>query len=301
MRSIARLALTLAALTLPAFRLPASADPTVTVIQDVAYRTVDGVTLRLDVYRPDSPGPFPAVLVVHGGRWEKGDKREWAADADTLARGGFVAFVADYRLDCDPAQPPPGVDPELCGNHAPAPVNDLAAAMRWVRANAAAYGADPASVGALGGSAGGNLALMLATRGIPAGDRPEAVVSWSGNTELWRYDLARNPPNAEAIAERYVGCPYEGTGACPVRWTAASPITHVTPGDSPTYLANSMAELIPVKEARHMAAALDAAGVQHVLRLLPGSLHERAYEDVEVSPGVTVFEESMGFLHDHLG
>jgi acetyl esterase/lipase len=179
-------------------------------------------------------------------------------------------------------------------------VRDLAAAMRWIRANAPAYGATSA-VGALGGSAGGNLAMMLGTEWASGQDRPDAVVSWSGNTELWRYDLARNPPNAEAIAQRYVGCPYTGTGACPDRWTGASPVTHVTSDDAPTYLVNSTKELIPLKEAQHMDAALAGAGVDHVLRVIAGSLHERAYEDVDAGSGLTVFQESIGFLHDHLG
>jgi acetyl esterase len=282
----------------PAMAAPAGAAA---VTLDVAYRTVGGVTLRLDVYAPGDAGPHPAVLVVHGGRWERGDKGEWAGEAETLAENGFVAFVPDYRLDCDPAQPPPEVDPELCGYHAPEPVRDLSAAMRWVRVNGPGYGASSAAVGAFGGSAGGNLAMMLGTVGRPGQDRPDAVASWSGNTELWRYDLTRNPPNAEAIAERYVGCPYTGAGACPGRWTAASPITHVTSGDAPTYLANSTKELTPIQYARHMATALDGAGVGQLLRAVPGSLHERAYEDVDVSPGVTVFQETMAFLHDHLG
>lgn len=289
------------ALVLAAPALSASARPaTLAVSLDVAYRTVDGVTLRLDVYAPGG-GLHPAVLLVHGGRWERGDKADWAGEAETLAGDGFVAFVPNYRLDCDPADPPSDVDPELCGNLAPDPVRDLSAAMLWVRANGGRYGASTAAVGALGGSAGGNLVMMLGTIGRPGQDRPDAVVSWSGNTELWRYDLARNPPNAEAIAERYLGCPYTGAGACPARWTAASPIAHVTAGDAPTYLANSTAELVPIQYARHMAAALADAGVGHVLREIPGSLHERAYEDVEVSPGVTVFQDSMLFLHDHLG
>ncbi|TMK86001.1 MAG: alpha/beta hydrolase [Actinobacteria bacterium] len=274
-----------------------------TVVRDVPYATVGDVTLTLDVYAPDQGGPHPAVLVIHGGIWKKGDKSQWEHEGSTLAAGGFVAFVANYRLDCKVGKPPPGVPPELCGYHAPAPIDDLKSAVEWIRANAATYGALPDHVGALGGSAGGNLALMLATSGVAGQDKPEAVVSWSGNTELWRYDLAKDPVSAERNSRRYIGCPYTGNGSCPDQWYAASPITGVTADDTPSYLANSTRETIPLQVAQDMDAALAASGVPHFLRVLEGAKHERQYEDVVVDPntGTTVFQESVAWLHAYLG
>ena len=97
-----------------------------------------------------------------------------------------------------------------------------------------------------------------------------------------------------------MGCPYEGTGSCPDAWYAASPVPQVGPEDVPTYLANSTRETIPLQVAQDMHDALANVGVPVTLRVLRGSLHERAYEDVEVSPGVTVFQETMAFLSVYL-
>jgi acetyl esterase/lipase len=273
----------------------------VTVWPDVPYRTIGDVELTLDVYAPADPGPFPAVLVIHGGYWKIGDKADWAGEAQALADNGLVAFVANYRLDCSAASPPPGVDPALCGYHAPDPIDDLLAAMSWIRTNASAYGAIPTEVAAFGGSAGGNLALMLGATGTVGDTRPDVVASWSGNTEIWRYDLAKDPVHAEAVARRYVGCPYEGPGACPSQWYDASPITFVSADDPPTYIANGTRETIPLQEARDLDAALRSAGVEDFLRVIRGSRHERQYENVVISlDGTTVLGETISFLLAHL-
>lgn len=268
---------------------------------NVEYAKVNGVSLTLDVYEPDGTGPFPGLVVAHGAI-RAGDKTDYAEEAQTLSDNGFVAFAANYRMSCDPAKPPKNVDPKLCGYHAIVPVQDLMLALSWVRANAATYGVIADEVGAFGGSFGGNLVQMLGTLGTPGTTKPDAVVSWSGSTELWKYRFSSQVDRAYAIRLAYTGCPFKGTGSCPTKWRKGSPITYVTSDDPPTYLANSTDEQIPLVEATDMQSALQAAGVTVFLRVLEGSLHARAYEDVVVDDsGTTVFQESMAFLHDHLG
>jgi acetyl esterase len=268
---------------------------------DVEYAKVNGVSLTLDIYEPNGTGPFPGLVVAHGAI-RAGDKTDYAEEAQTLSDNGFVAFAANYRMSCDPAKPPKNVDPKLCGYHAIVPVQDLMLAVSWVRANAATYGVIPDKVGAFGGSFGGNLVQMLGTLGSPGTTKPDAVVSWSGSTELWKYRFSSQVDRAYAIRLAYTGCPFKGTGSCPTKWRKGSPITYVTSDDAPTYLANSTDEQIPLVEATDMQSALQAAGVPVFLRVLEGSLHARAYEDVVVDDaGTTVFQESMAFLHDHLG
>jgi dipeptidyl aminopeptidase/acylaminoacyl peptidase len=277
---------------------PAHATPDFT---DVEYLKVNGVSLTLDIYQPEGPGPFPGLVVAHGAI-RAGDKTDYAEEAQILSDNGFVVFAANYRMSCNPQKPPKNVDPKLCGYHAIVPVEDLLAAVSWVRANAGTYGVIPDRVGAFGGSFGGNLVQMLGTMGEPGTTKPDAVVSWSGSTELWRYRLSSDPERAYAIRLAYTGCPFKGTGSCPHVWRVGSPIKYVTAEDVPTYLANSTAEQIPLVEATDMQSALQAAGVPVFLRVLEGSLHARAYEDVVVDEaGTTVFQESMAFLHDHLG
>src|SRR5439155_26039790 len=96
------------------------ASPLLRHWDDLPYRTVDGVTIRLNVSAPDS-GTFPAVVWVHGGSWQQGDKdiQKYRDRADGVAADGFVAFNVNFRLACsDPLNP-------LCGYHFPAPVEDI--------------------------------------------------------------------------------------------------------------------------------------------------------------------------------
>ncbi len=90
----------------------------------------------------------PAVIVIHGGAWRSGSKFQVSGVASEFAREGFVAFAPDYSLA-------PRVQ-------WPAPLVDLQALTRFMRANADQFGIDPDKIGAWGGSAGGHLATMLA-------------------------------------------------------------------------------------------------------------------------------------------
>ncbi len=79
--------------------------------QNVLYRVVGGVSIYLDVYEPPpGTGPFPILVLVHGGSFKTGCKGEKAALAARLAGSGFVVFSIDYRTGCDPAKPPSDID-----------------------------------------------------------------------------------------------------------------------------------------------------------------------------------------------
>jgi acetyl esterase len=250
----------------------------VTVYRDVQYGSADGYTLLLDAFIPSGP-PHPAVILIHGGGWAYGDKREFDPEGLKLAGEGFAAFSINYRLS------PPG------GSwHVPAAIEDVHSAVAWVRANAASYAVDPAHVGAIGSSAGANLALMAATTGVPGVDRVDAAASWSGPTELRQLADQQRGGAGEAV-RNYVGCAPQD---CADRWSEASPLEQVTPASAPIYLANSTDELIPLSQAEEMARALQQAGVPHVLRVLQGHEHAKAYED-------QVWNQTVEFLRLYLG
>ncbi len=260
-----------------AFAVGARAQ-TIEVTPEVQYGQAKGVALKLDVYRPVGPQRLPAVLVIHGGGWRSGDKRDWAREGRRLARAGFVAFVINYRLACiDGANP-------LCGFHHPAQPNDVRRAYRWVRAHGRRYGVNPKRIGALGGSAGGHLSMLIGTTKKGGTGKLGAVVSWSGPTRIL-FGIPGGP------IENYIGCP---SSACPRRYADASPLLHVTPDDAPTYLANSRNEQVGLSAATTMADALTRAGVPNQLRILEGSRHSKAYAD-------DVWDESVAFLHRYLG
>ena len=124
----------------------------VDVIRDVVYRQVDGVRLRLDVYRPKNrPAELlPSIVFVHGGAWVVGSKRQSPFLMFDLAAAGYVVFAVSYRLA--PRFP------------LPAAIHDCKAAVAWVREHGPEYGGTPFAI-AMGNSAGGHLAAMLACSG----------------------------------------------------------------------------------------------------------------------------------------
>ena len=111
---------------------------------------LDGKPLRLDVFRPREPGRLrPAIVQVHGGAWFIGFKEYQGIPLLThMARQGWVGFNVDYRLSPRATWP----------TH----LIDVKRAIAWVREHAPEYGGTPEAI-ALGGSAGGHLAAMLAT------------------------------------------------------------------------------------------------------------------------------------------
>jgi acetyl esterase len=274
---------------------PARALPIET---NVVYKvTAANVQIGLDIYLPPGPGPYPGLVIVHGGGFRTGgkgpcDQNCWSAEGERAAGAGFAAFVIDYRLTCNPDVVPDSVtSPDLCGYRWERPelhaaVKDVHDAIAWVRANAGTYNVNADCVGVLGGSAGGNLAAMAGVADDPTlygAGKADAVAVWSPDL------LAQDPPTAGSI--RYIGC---DSVTCPGEWSEATPTSHVSSGDAPTYIANSADEFMPLWAAQDFADALTAAGVPNTLRVVPGSRHERRYEDL-------VWDQTVAWLHQYLG
>ena len=115
----------------------------------IAYANIDRRKLYMDVYRPESASPnSPAVIVVHGGGWVKGAKEKFAALSTSICRRGYVVANIEYRL----------------GHEAkfPAAIRDCNAATAYLRSHADDFGIDPNRIAAVGGSAGGHLAGLVA-------------------------------------------------------------------------------------------------------------------------------------------
>jgi acetyl esterase/lipase len=124
-------------------------------IRDVIYTKHDGVALTMDIFVPAKSNGAGIIKIISGG---------WKSDHKQITDGGwpkagYTTFVVVH-----------GTQPRFQVEEI---VADLHRAVRFIRANAAKYGVDPNKLGVTGGSAGGHLSLMLATRGGP-GD-PKAV------------------------------------------------------------------------------------------------------------------------------
>jgi acetyl esterase/lipase len=146
-----------------------------TLTKDIEYARPGGVSVRLDAFVPDGAGPFPTVIMVHGGVWNAGDKsggrsHGYMAPMDgPLARAGFAWFEINYRLSTKYPYP--------------ACIDDVEAAIRWVKAHAAEYHVDPRRIALAGESAGGHLVDLAAARADDS-TRVAAVVSFYGVYDL---------------------------------------------------------------------------------------------------------------------
>src|SRR6187431_2885502 len=119
----------------------------------VTYATHDGVALAGDLYLPAGAGPFPALVGVHGGGWQAGARSAFQFWGPYLAERGYALFAISYRL----AKKGQKMFPQA--------VNDVLAAVQFVRGSAAEIKVDPERIGLFGASAGGHLASLAALGG----------------------------------------------------------------------------------------------------------------------------------------
>ncbi len=243
---------------------PAAATPALpgTLTKDIEYARPGGVSERLDAFVPAGAGPFPAVIMVHGGGWNAGDKsggrsRGLMAPMDgPLARAGFAWFEINYRLST--------VAPY------PACIDDVEAAIRWVKAHAAEYHVDPRRIALAGESAGGHLVDLAAARADDS-TRVAAVVSFYGV-----YDLVALA-NARGGLTGNVGQLFRASQlnaeTTPIVWNASA-AAFIRPGLPPFLLVHGdHDEKVPYQQSVDFRAALLAAGVPCTLITIPGGSH----------------------------
>jgi acetyl esterase/lipase len=118
-------------------------------IRDVIYTKHDGVALTMDIFKPAKPNGAGIIKIISGG-WKSS---HLGISDGGWPKSGYTTFVVVH-----------GTQPRFQVEEI---VADLNRAVRFIRANSASYGVDPMKLGVTGGSAGGHLSLMLATRGGP--------------------------------------------------------------------------------------------------------------------------------------
>ena len=225
---------------------------------------------ELDLFLPKDEGEKlrPAVMVIHGGAWRSGDKKQLRMLAELFARRGYVAAAINYRLAPKYSYP--------------AQLDDCQRAVRWLRKNAKEYKIDPKRFGAAGASAGGHLALLLGTRETRNDSDPElkgisskvqCVLSIFGPTDFTdeRYvQASRNPIHGKVLIE-FVGKPYD---EAPNLWKEVSPLHHVSPDDAPTLIIHGDQDpLVPLEQSEKFAEALKKVKVEVQLVVIKGMGH----------------------------
>ncbi|MEO7092182.1 MAG: alpha/beta hydrolase [Polyangiales bacterium] len=235
---------------------------------DVVYSTPHGRQLGLDVAWPKTPGKHPLVVLIHGGAWIGGDREYHRNDILRLAGQGYVAATIDYRLAGNPK------------NAFPAALEDVRCAVRFLRKHADDYAIDPARVGALGDSAGGHLAAMLAVAGDLAGDGTCSIVDQPDDVQAAVVDYApldlrtfRRYPESIQLATKYLLGGKEPANH-PDLTALASPATHVDEKDPPMLLLHGTNDrVVPFEESRDFARVLEKAHVPHLYVELPNIPH----------------------------
>ncbi len=261
------------------------ARPHVEFANYVGYRP-----LQLDLYLHSDRAkakPRPLVIWVHGGGWNRGDSRQSGAFTDfpavlaMLAARGYVVASVDYRLS--------GEAPF------PAQIQDVKAAIRFLRSKAGEYGIDPKRVYLWGGSAGGHLAALGATscgvaaldpvastgrlphseavaaKPLPQSDCVQGAAIWYGVFDLGAHGTELGTALREGNMAALLGC---RVGACGDAEKVASPITYVKGNTPPMLLIHGTAdEEVSWHQTEVMTDALKRAGVPVDTLLIPGSNH----------------------------
>lgn len=227
-------------------------------------------SLRIDVYRRrDRPRGCPALLYIHGGAWIVGRKDDQGLPLmHRLAAHGWVCFSANYRLS------PAATFPDH--------IVDVKAALHWIRAHGAEYGADPDFVAIAGGSAGGHLAALAALtpderRWQPGFEDEElrvaacvplyGVYDFTDRRGHWR--RSRLLPMLErAVMKKRLREDFAA-------FDGASPMSRVCADAPPFFVLHGTHDiLVPIDDARHFVQLLRARSLAPVAYAeLPGAQH----------------------------
>ncbi len=237
-------------------------DPGVSrLTRGIVFATQDGIPLALDVYRPPGAGRYPIVVQIYGGAWQRGSPADNALFARYLAARGYVVVCPDYR-------------------HAPrwqwpTQIDDVRAALGWVRQHAAEYDGDPSRIALIGRSAGAHLALLAAYEPQPVNAPPiRSVVSYYGPADLT--DAYLHPPTPDPLHVRATESAFMGgsPAARSGRYRDASPITYAIRQLPPTLLVYGARDhIVEAKYGERLHDRLKATKTTAILLEIPWADH----------------------------
>ncbi|MDQ8186553.1 alpha/beta hydrolase [Pelagicoccus sp. SDUM812002] len=238
---------------------------------DIEYVENGHPQQKLDLYLPHSGnGPWPVIVWIHGGGWFMGSKDNCLPLEMGFLDEGFAIASIDYQLT--------GVAPF------PAQIQDVKAAVRWLRKAAADYSLDPDRFIAWGDSAGGHLAALLGTSAgeksfsvganLDQSESVAAVCDFYGPTEFISfvqtpgYESHAAPNSPES---RLMGAPVLDR---PDLANKLSPLTYIDPSDPPFLIIHGSKDtVVPVNQSEQLASQLNRAGVPVLFEILEEAKH----------------------------
>jgi acetyl esterase/lipase len=224
----------------------------------IRFSNPDGVPLALNLYQPAKVGQYPAIVVIHGGAWQRGNPNQDAAFNRYMAAQGYVVWAISYRHA-----------PQY---HFPAQLEDVRNALNFVKQHAIEYETDLNRIALMGRSAGAQLAMLAAYE--PSDLKIRAVVDYYGPVNLTTgyYQLPTpDPIGSQAVLRSYFGgTPKE----FPDLYYQASPINAVKPNLPPSLLIyGSRDHIVESKYGRGLAKSLKQQGNQAVFIEIPWADH----------------------------
>ena len=242
------------------------------IMPDIVYGHKHGMALTMDVFQPGEGNGVGILFMISGGwnsKWVP--PRQAVSMFEPLLVKGFTVFAVRHGSS------PKFLVPEI--------VEDVRRSVRFVRLRAERFGIDPNRLGVCGASAGGHLALMLATT-ADEGDakardeisrtssRVAAVVAFFPPTDLRPLVKADSPYPAQFPALKFD----------PNEADAVSPLLHVTADDPPALLIHGDKDtLVPILHSEKMSEALKDKDVACELLVIEGAGHGFRGEDAKRS------------------
>lgn len=261
----------------------------ISIIPDLPYAGSENPRQRLDLFLPRQPavaGKLPLVVFIHGGGWQKGDRRSGLGMlAPLVASGRYAGASIGYRLTDEARWP--------------AQIHDCKAAIRWLRGNADRHGLDADRIAVVGTSAGGHLAAMLGTSGevtefegdlggfSACSSRVQCVVDFFGPSDLTAMGGWHDGPDSPEA--RLLGGP---VGDNKESARDASPIQYVSSDDPPFLIIHGTADrIVPFDQSVTLQRKLAAVGASALLIPIAGGGHGR-FRQPELSQRIAAFLEN---------
>jgi acetyl esterase/lipase len=234
------------------------------ITPDVTYGVANNYTLKLDVWQHKATkGPAPTLVYYHGGGWIFGDRTGATLMFLPYLEMGWNIVNVEYRM--------------ASVSLAPAAVEDVRCALRWVFRNAKQYQFDTTKIVLTGHSAGGHLALIAGM--LPNGTQLDnecygteqlqvaAIINWFGISDV--ADVIEEP-NLKNYAVMWMGSQPDNLAIA----RRVSPITYVRPGLPPILSIHGDRDpVVPYAHSVRLHQALTAAGVPNQLVTIHGGGH----------------------------